>query len=111
MEHYYQEIEKIIIESVESDYITECMAKEIDNEKFSDTEREKKTIKLLQRIVLKKATDKKEEIMSQDENKCDRCGEDYCDGLKNCNECGEDMNCDDGFLCPTCTMQKWIDEK
>ena len=43
---------------------------------------------------------------------CKRCGASalYCDGLKNCGNCGEDMNCDGGELCPRCSQQKAIDD-
>lgn len=34
---------------------------------------------------------------------CNRCNQEYCDGLKNCESCGEDMFCtENGNICDRC---------
>ena len=40
---------------------------------------------------------------------CRRCGSPDCDGLKNCDICGEDTECDKA-LCLNCEKQEQIDE-
>ncbi len=40
---------------------------------------------------------------------CRRCGSPDCDGLKNCDTCGEDTNCDEA-LCLNCAKQERIEE-
>ena len=40
---------------------------------------------------------------------CNRCNSKYCDGLKNCDICGEDTLCDKA-LCQRCEEQEKIEE-
>ena len=45
----------------------------------------------------------------EQEYTCRRCGSPYCDGLKNCDICGEDTYCGKR-LCQNCTDQERIEE-
>ena len=46
----------------------------------------------------------------EQELSCSRCGSTYCDGLKNCDICGEDTECDKA-LCHNCQRQQEIEEE
>lgn len=43
-----------------------------------------------------------------EEEKCGSCGDLGCDGLKNCDDCGEDTDCNSA-LCDRCNTQQDID--
>ncbi len=46
--------------------------------------------------------------MTNDEHNCQTCSSPHCDGLKNCDSCGEDTNCNEK-LCRSCREQEYID--
>ena len=49
-----------------------------------------------------------EDFNSEDDFRCRLCGSLECDGLKNCDKCGEDTDCQ-SRLCINCQQQEDID--
>ena len=47
-------------------------------------------------------------IDNYDDMKCDKCGRYGCDGLKGCDQCGNDTSCQNR-LCSNCHWQESID--